>query len=107
MRIGDEAFVGALGRADRAPDLYEATREKLGHRGALRPPDRPHPGQQGNEPPPGSETLGSPERGLVGREETVGWYVPHPSIPYGGHLCLSGASALGFLRIKGSAPKPV
>lgn len=61
MRIGDEAFVGALGRADRAPDLCEATREKLGHCGAQRPPDCPQPRQQGNEPLPGSETLGSPE----------------------------------------------
>lgn len=33
----------------------------------------------------------------VGREETVGWYVPHPSILYCGHLCRSWASALDFL----------
>lgn len=29
MRVGDEAFMGALGCADGAPDLCEATREKL------------------------------------------------------------------------------
>lgn len=66
MRIGDEAFMGALRRADRAPDLCEATREKLSHCGAPRPADCPlHPQQQENEPPPGSETPGS-QGGLLG-----------------------------------------
>lgn len=31
VRVSNEAFVGALGRADGAPDLCEATKEGPGH----------------------------------------------------------------------------
>lgn len=87
MGISDEAFVGALGRADGAPDLCEGNKEEagvtVGPSGGRTGPvhDSPPPGIPR---PPGVRTVRQ-----VGKEETVGSCVPHPSILYCSGLQMS------------------
>lgn len=79
MGISDEAFVGALGRADGAPDLCEGNKEEAGspwgpeEAGLALSVIAPHLVPR----PPGVRRVCQ-----VGKEETVGSCVPHPSILY-------------------------
>lgn len=87
MGIGDEAFVGALRRADGAPDLCEGNKEEAGVTVGV--PEEARLALSVTAPhlvlrPPGVRRVSQ-----VGKEDRVGSCVPHPSILYCSGLQMS------------------
>lgn len=79
--IRDEALVGALGRADRAPNLCEGNRERPGSLWGPEAARPPRVQQQSSEPPPGSRSPGGQEGQPSAPERNSGLVCPPPQHP--------------------------